>query len=340
MTIKEIAKELNLSATTVSNVIRGKTKEVSPATVERVKKYLESVNFTPNFNARNLAQKKSKIIGFVMMQQDYRHINIYTDAFVSELIGSVQNAISEAGYFMMLYISPDIDEIIQSVASWNVDGLIVFATEDDDARKLTDAYHKPVVFIDTNIKENTELNLNGWYVNVGLNDEEASYTTVRYLIDQGHTRIGYISRNFLGGDVARYRGYRRALLEAGIPVPEDGLLRRYSEQGKLEYSELAEQASKFTAIVAHSDTTAILLMNALFEMGLCVPDDVSIIGFDDSASCELARPALTTVKQDIVLKGRTAVEEMLEMLNGTMPVRHHIVLGTKLIERKSVKRLK
>ena len=129
ITIKEIASRLGLSTTTVSNVIHGKTKEVSAETIARVQKFLEEVEYVPNINARNLAQGQSKIIGVVLKTLDFRlwySDNILSDPFVAEMIGGIERAVREAGYYMMLYISDDIAEIIQHISIWNVDGLILF----------------------------------------------------------------------------------------------------------------------------------------------------------------------------------------------------------------------
>ncbi len=339
MTIKDIAAHLNISTTTVSNVIHGKTKEVSPATVAKVQAYLEEVHYTPNITARNLAQSRSKIIGFVLKTSDYKHINMFTDPFVAELIGSVEHAIREAGYFMMLYISDDIDEIIHYVSAWNADGVILFALDDADVTKFNENYRKPVVFIDTYMSENTELHLQNWFVNVGLDDEKAAHDAVTYLIQKGHRKIGFITRNYLGVDAARFRGYQRALREAGIEdISEDpdNIMCRYADTKVYTYEELAEQAKQFTAIFSCSDSTAIMLMNAMKKQGVRIPEDVSVIGFDNNTHCTYANPPLTTVSQDIDRKGTTAVNTLVNMIHGLKPPRHNLILGTRLIERESV----
>ena len=170
ITIKEIASKLGLSTTTVSNVIHGKTKEVSADTIERVQKFLEEVEYVPNINARNLAQGQSKIIGVVLKSLEFRlwhSDNILSDPFVSEMIGGIEKAVREAGYYMMLYISDDIAEIIQHISIWNVDGLILFCMMDDDANRVAAKYHKPMVCIDTYSTEKSDD-----FINVGLDDEQ------------------------------------------------------------------------------------------------------------------------------------------------------------------------
>ena len=104
ITIKEIAQNLNMSTTTVSNVIHGKTKEVSKETIEKVQQYLEEVHYVPNMTARNLAQNQSKIIGIVLKTSQDRYAHILCDPFVAEMMGGIEKAVREAGYYMMLYI--------------------------------------------------------------------------------------------------------------------------------------------------------------------------------------------------------------------------------------------
>ena len=132
ITIKEIAAQLDVSTTTVSNVIHGKTKEVSPETIKKVQKFLEEVEYVPNISARNLAQNESKIIGVVLKSRPDRYISLLQDPFVCEMISGLEDAIRSAGYYMMVYISDDIAEIISHISTWNADGLILFCMLDDD----------------------------------------------------------------------------------------------------------------------------------------------------------------------------------------------------------------
>lgn len=341
ITIKEIASTLGVSTTTVSNVIHGKTKEVSPQTVEKVKDYLREVHYVPNINARNLAQNRSKIIGVVLMLYAYNDVNIFKDPFVSELIGALESSISDAGYFMMLYISDDADQVINYISTWNVDGIVMFAINDEAGLKVSRHYKKPIVFIDSYVEnERKSRNTKAPFVNIAINDEEAVYEAVQYLISRGHKKIAFLSRNMMGTDKLRYRGYLRAMDDAGFKAgDEDAIIARSNNYDETEsvYEKLTGKASRYTAVFCCSDTSAVLLINALEKKGIHVPEDISIIGFDDNAAAQLSRPALTTIRQDINLKGKKAVESLLSMINGTVFTSQNIVLGTKLIERGSVR---
>ena len=311
ITIKEIASKLGLSTTTVSNVIHGKTKEVSADTIERVQKFLEEVEYVPNINARNLAQGQSKIIGVVLKSLEFRlwhSDNILSDPFVSEMIGGIEKAVREAGYYMMLYISDDIAEIIQHISIWNVDGLILFCMMDDDANRVAAKYHKPMVCIDTYSTEKSDD-----FINVGLDDEQGAYEAVRYLIDSGHTKIGFLTDNRVGVDRARFWGFRRALKEAGI-----------------EYSDRS-------LIFCCSDIYAVLMMAALKDRGFRIPEDISIIGFDDNLYSRICTPRLTTVHQDAAEKGRVAAGILIDQIRGKAPASKEVRLHTHLEIRETVK---
>ena len=341
ITIKEIANRLGMSPTTVSNVIRGKTGEVSPETIERVQKFLEEVEYVPNISARNLAQSRSKIIGVVLKTVEDRFEHILADAFVSELLGGVEQVIREAGYFMMLYISDDIAEIIKYVTTWNADGLVLFWMQDDDALRIYKKYRKPVVCVDTYIKKETVEQFENSFVNIGLEDEKGAYDAVRYLITQGHERIAFLSDDISGVDLERFRGYRRALEEAGIEYSDKNLFLLRSGKDEIErsFQKLAEKAERFTAVFCCSDTYATMLVNACFARGLRVPEQLSVIGFDDSRSGKLCRPPLTTVHQDITAKGELAATTLLDLLHGNSPAENEVLMPVELLIRDSVKNM-
>ena len=314
ITIKEIASRLGLSTTTVSNVIHGKTREVSAETIERVQKFLEEVEYVPNINARNLAQGQSKIIGVVLKSLEFRlwhSDNILSDPFVSEMIGGIEKAVREAGYYMMLYISDDIAEIIQHISTWNVDGLILFCMMDDDANRVAAKYHKPMVCIDTYSSEKSDD-----FINVGLDDERGAYEAVRYLTDNGHRKIGFLTDNRVGVDRARFWG---------------------NIEGNTE--KLCRKARDYTALFCCSDIYAIMMMAALKDRGFRIPEDISIIGFDDNLYSRICTPRLTTVHQDAAEKGRVAAGILFDLIRGKKPASREIRLETRLEIRDTVKKI-
>ncbi len=338
ITIKQIAKELNMSATTVSNVIHGKTKEVSPETIKRVQDYLEQVDYVPNLSARNLAQNQSKIIGVVLKTNEDRYTHILSDPFVADMLGGIEKQVREAGYFMMVYISDDIAEIIKHVSTWNVDGLLLFWMLDDDAIRVYKKYKKPVVYIDTYVNWDAIAEIGNSYMNIGLEDEEGTYQAVKYLISCGHKKIGFLSDSWMGVDRERFHGYRRALEEAGIEYSNHYFfeLRTTKEEIDKSLEKMAKKAREVTALFCCSDNFAGMMMNACAKEGLRVPEDISIMGFDDNLNRRLFRPALTTMHQDIHEKGVVAAKNLIEMIHGMEPKNHQIIFKPELVIRDSV----
>ena len=337
ITIKEIAKQLNMSTTTVSNVIHGKTGEVSSETIERVRSYLNEVGYVPNLNAQNLAANQSHIIGVVIKTREERYINILSEPFVSEILGVIEQAIRKAGYYMMLYISEDIADILNKVAAWNTDGLLLFWMIDDDALRVYKHYRKPIVCLDTYISREVIDQFEKSFVNIGLEDEEGAYEAVSYLTGLGHKKIAFLSDSREGVDLKRFRGYRRALEEAGIEYSDRNYFELRSQKDEIFKSmdRLAEKARTYDAVFCCSDVYASLFTGACEKAGIRIPDDLSVVGFDDTYPSILVHPTITTVHQDIHEKGRLATETLFKMIQGERPESDQIILKPSLVVRDS-----
>ncbi len=335
ITIKEIAKNLNMSTTTVSNVIHGKEGEVSEEKRKIIQEYLDKVEYVPNINARNLAQNESNIIGVALKARPDKYNNLLRDPFVSELIGAIEQSIKNAGYYMMLYISRDIERIMRRVSSWNVDGLILFGMLNNDGIRVSKKYKKPIVCLDTYSIEGLK-----HFTNVGLADEQGCYEMVKYMISCGHRKIAFVSDNNNGVDLARLNGYKRALAEAGIRFREKDFFRLKPAEEEVEKSidEICKKALDYTAIMCASDLYAVMLMAAFYDRGIKVPEQISIAGVDDNLLGMLHRPALTTVHQDVSEKGRIAAETLLKQIRGEKTERQ-IILPATLVIRDTVARI-
>lgn len=335
VTIKEMAEMLGTSTTTVSNVIHGKTGEVSPSMVEKVKRLIEEYDYVPNISARNLARNKSKIIGLAMKANQDKYENFIKDPFAGELTGAVESCVRAEGYFTMLYISNDITEIINSVASWNVDGLILLGIQKEDGILLKRKVKKPMVFVDCYFDDSIFE-----YVNVGIEDRKGSYEITKYLIGKGHRKIAFLADNCVGGDYERFKGYKDAVMEAGIPFEEDDfiLLQPNGSDLSMVFADVYRRARDFTAFVCVSDYYAANIMNDLKDRGVRIPEDLSIVGFDDNIYSRMVRPALTTVHQDVTRKSRLVVEKLFHMIREEDHGDNYEQLPVHIVERDSVKK--
>ena len=335
VTIKEMAQELGVSTTTVSNVIHGKTKEVSPANVERIQKILKKYDYTPNINARNLASRRSRIIGLVVKRGFMKNQNRFTDQFIGGILGAVEERVREKGYYLMVYSVNDVHQVQQLTMSWNMDGLITSGFVEGDIRYLRERYKHPIAIIDdydTNGLENC--------ANIRIDDRKAEYELTKYVIGCGHRKIVFLADNLVNLDRQRFLGYCAAMEEAGIPEEEQRFIKiRNSDKGVMvNEQEIYEASFLYTAFVCYSDYYASRIMNMLRDKGRKIPEDVSIAGFDDVITARLVRPALTTVRQNIEKKGYAAVDALIQLIEEGKK-EELIIQDTELVIRDSVKKL-
>ena len=316
VTIKDMAEILGISTTTVSNVIHGKTTQVSQKTVEKVQKLLEEYEYVPNISARNLANNSSGIIGMVIKGRRDRIDDLIANSFLGNLVSAIE-AETRAGYFMMLYISDDINELMRHVSTWNVDGLILNGILHDDFARIKSRYRKPAVLIDSYAPRNV-----ADYVNVGLDDEQACYDMAKYLLENGHRKMAFLADNMEGVDYQRYMGFLRALHDYGVETNEDNLIMIHPGilERKSNMQEIYEKSKNFTAFMCCSDYYAVMLMSDFMDRGMKIPEELSFVGFDDDLTAKL-------VCLEKLIRG-----EKLEKKNYTLPV--------ELVFRDSVKKIK
>lgn len=334
ITIKKMAEMLDTSTTTVSNVIHGKTSEVSPAMIEKVKRLLEEYDYVPNINARNLARNKSRMIGLAVSASQEKYGNFIKDPFAGEFTGAIESSIRERGYFTMLYISDNIPEIINAVASWNMEGLILFGFQKEDGILIKKKVKKPMVFVDSYFEDSIFD-----YANVGIEDRKGCCEITRYLIKKGHRKIAFLADNCMGGDLERLKGFKDALLEAGISYEEEKFIMLEPNGRDLSrtLAKVYRRSREFTAFVCASDYYAVYILNYLKDHGVRIPEDLSIVGFDDNNYSRIVRPALTTVHQDVTEKSRIAVEKLFHIIKEEPDCDKHTRLPVYVVERDSVK---
>lgn len=336
-TIKEISKMANVSPTTVSNVIHGRTKKVSKENIEKIEKILKDTDYVPNMGGRLLARHGSRLIGVIMFYEHRKVLNVTEDPFHGELIGSLESAIREMGYFMILYTTKKYQECIRVSESWNVEGLIILGSSPTDALNIINHSKVPTVFIDTYIYKG-----NDKFYNIGLDDFDGGKQVGDYLLSTGHKKIAFLadSENPVGVDAERLRGLKKSYESAGQTFKEDYYIalshledERYKKLSELIQNKTLQQ---FDALFFASDFYAVNSMNFLYERGIKTPDNISIVGFDDNLLSKESRPKLTTVKQNVFKKGKLSLS-LLKCLISNEPVNEKIItLPVELILRESV----
>lgn len=330
--IKDIAEELGVSTATVSNVINGKTKKISDATVEKVQKMVEEKNYIPNMAAVLLAQNDSKIVCIAISNHDKYEGTTLQDPFVSSLLDNMAVELEKSNYFMMIKLVEDINEIIRYASMWNMSGLILIGFCMQDYDNLRKKIHIPFVVMDGFFQPQEKC------ANIGIDDFQGGYEMGKYLVKMGHKNIMYVSDNDLCMDHNRYMGLKHFFKENNLDDcnVKLELIPLHKDERIKYYKILDKKLNDFTAIFCASDAYAIEVMNYLQDNGYKIPEDISIAGFDDIPACQIVRPSLTTIKQDIKLRAITAMNLLNEQIEGNIK-RNNVILPVKLVERDSVK---
>ena len=332
-TLKDIAREANVSATTVSNVIHGNYRRVAKVTVDKIKMIIEENNYIPNMTARSLVNKLSKIIGVINRVVPEKSGSFISDPFNSVFIEGIESKLREMGYYLMVRTVFNEDELFSLLRNWNMDGLILTGLFQDEFFDKLLVADVPFVLVDSYID-------NQKVINIGLEDVNGGYIATKHLIDKGHRNIVFASPVIKHNGVVeeRFKGYKMALKEADIPFEDKNVYQQ--EINIIEGIELGHKLSARTdvsSVFATADILAAGIISGLNEKGKRVPDDFSVIGFDDLYISSLTAPRLTTIHQDVQGKGMIAAESLIRVIEGASNSENNIVLPVKLVERHSVK---
>ena len=313
-TIKDIAAKCQVAISTVSRVLNNHP-DVSPATRERVLAAARELHYVPNNSARDLVLAQSDSIGVVVRGAE--------NPFFTPVITAIERSIESAGYVMVLHQIPvGADEIGEAAAlaqSKRLRGLILLGGRYDYTRSDVASIGVPFVCC-TFTNHFGDLD-RGAFSSVSINDKAEAYRATSLLIQNGHRRIAILldSRHDRSISERRYRGYREALADAGIPY-DDGLVFETIEFSTAaayrRMGEVLANGRDFTAIFCVADTMAIAAMKALADVGARVPDDVSIIAIDGIEISSYTVPTLTTLVQPTVTLGEQAVGILLDVLGG------------------------
>ncbi len=332
ITIKEIARLAEVSTATVSMILNKKDQNISPSTREKVLSIAEKHNYIPNNAARSLVTHKTNTIGLIMPD--------ITNPFFPEIARGAEDKASEARYSIIFCNTDDSlkqeEKYIEILTEKMVDGFI-FAHAADSEETCTGLNNSkiPVVLIDRDYRNK---NVKGRVV---VDNESGSYSGVSHLIKGGYKNIVYIGGAFITQTAKdRLAGYRRALHENNIDFHEE-LIKSGSYRSEWGYQALEQflkEKISFDAVFCGNDMIAFGVMKKLKEVGIKIPEDVGVIGFDDIYVSSMMEPALTTVKQPNYEMGYRAVELLLDVLEKKNENSNRkIVLNTELIVRKSTR---
>lgn len=326
-TIKDVAKAADVSVATVSRVLHNLS-GYSDITKQKVLDAIEQLGYQPNAIARGLINKRTQTIG-VLFPNVSSH-------FSAGLLHGIEEVAHEKGFSVIVCNTDGLRTMkyLQVLREKQVDG-VVFASEElkEDYYQALRDMRVPVVLVNNQSHAHPVP-----YIKV--DDRHAAYQATEYLIQKGHREIAMLAGTQTDpiAGLPRVEGYRQALSDYGIPCHEsqiaygDFLL----EGGRKAMSKLLDEAAPFSALFAAGDEMAIGAMGVALERGIRIPDDLSIIGYDDLAIAQMMYPPLTTIHQPLAEMGQLASEKLIAMIESSDPVSSTIVMH-HIVERKTVK---
>jgi len=327
VSIKDIAKLAGISPSTVSRVVNER-QYVKPEIRERVLALVKETGYVPNNAARSMVLRRTFTVGIVIPDT--------FNMFQRQLFSTIEHNLESFGYrtsFFFVKWEPESElRCLRRLKGEKLDGIImVHEIRHPDYYEYLSRAALPVVLCTFDNNEHS-------FHSIHVDEEVGAMAATRHLIDLGHRRIGLLSGSYFSFAGQRARAYRAAIERAGLAYDEDLVTRApyyNAESGREGMRSLLSKSTGLTAVFAETDELAIGAMRALFEAGLRVPRDVSVIGFDDIDICAYLAPGLTTVRQPIQEMGRTTAEIMSRLIEGKDAGPASKVFGYELVVRES-----
>lgn len=332
-TLKDVAISCGVSSTAVSLVLNNKPSNLSEKTKELIKETAAKLGYRPDPTARSLATKKTNTIGVIIPD--------ISNAFFSEAVRHIQVELSKYGYDMFLCnteekYANDL-KYLELLISRNVDGLILTMSAEsltmdhqDTIKSMLKESKIPYVLFDRFFEGNES--------KVYVDNEASGYEMTKHLLQNGHTNIGVITGPLvLNSSRDRLKGVKRALKESGIELEKDNVVTGFydMETGRIGGKKLLNQVS---AIFAFNDLQAFGVIETAKQLNKQIPQDVSLVGFDDIFYSAILETQLTTVRQPIYDMSKAISDLLMKMVSD---IEHHevIKLPAVLIQRNSVKKI-
>lgn len=330
VTIKDISQAAGVSTASVSKVLNGDYSGVGAATRERILTTARELKYRPNRIARGLVKKQTDIIGLLVPD--------VSNPYYADLSKGAEEETEKRNINLILCNALDSSEkefkYVNMLLEYNVDGVILssMTSYNSKSQQLLDDYGIPYVAIDrTGMSAPISFFTNG---------QRGTFISTEYLIRIGHWKLGFIGGEGgqqLPGENLRLMGFRNALQAQGIPFEPDRV--RYGsytmETGYLGAQSLLQSKQEITAFVCANDLVAFGAIKAIREVGLHVPGDISVVGYDDIVLSSFFEPKLTTVRQDSYTLGKNACIELMELISGNRQDQILRYVEPELIVRES-----
>jgi LacI family transcriptional regulator len=341
---KDVAREAGVTTATVSYVLNEKsTVTISEETQERVWNAVKKLGYVPNQAAKTLSSSrapghsKSNLIGVVIPQTEPGKKFMFSNPFYGEFLSALEYGARLEGYHLLVS-GVNVDQsYIEIAKNRSLDGIIIigmYPSEDIQEYKKSGI---PSVMVDCYCDNDH------YFHSVRTDDRYGGYLATEYLIGQGHRRIAFVSGEVKedGVNYMRLQGYKDALDEYGISYDESLILPGYIgyEFGMEAAEKLLQNTRGITAVFATADIVAVGMVKGFRKKGIRVPQDISIIGFDDIYDAVLCDPSLTTVRQNIGDKGAAVAQLIVSAAKNAKFPKKEVIIPIEIVERESVRRI-
>ncbi|RJG26804.1 LacI family DNA-binding transcriptional regulator [Paenibacillus thiaminolyticus] len=331
VTIIDVAKQAGVSPSTVSRVLSNHPR-ISAKTAQRVREVMADLGYHPNVMAKSLVSKVSNTIAVLLHRPAEE---LFLNLFFSEVMRGLVTQASRAGFDLLMTTGAteqeELEAITRLVKGKRVDGVILlYSRRNDPIVSFLEELQFPFVLIGRSEEHPDILSVNN-------DNVQAAYDATRHLIDQGHRRIGFVSGpSNLMISKDRMAGYQAALKEAGMEARPEWIVEGefLQESGYRAMSFFMSLPERPTALVAIDDVVAFGVLRGLMELGYRVPDDLSLVSFNNVPLSELATPPITSVDIGIYQLGYTASQTLIRSIKGE-PMQQRLIIPHRLIVRES-----
>ena len=329
VTMKDIAQSLHISTVSVSKALSGK-EGVSVEVREKIKRRAEEMGYRYSLPGKVIEEKQSYNIGILIAR---RYVEDET-AFYSKLYNNMIIKLSNSGYYGIMEILSKEDEdagtLPNMLSNHKVDGIVILGQLHKDYIEEIQSTKIPYVFLDF-YDEHTTVD------SIVSDNVYGSYLLTNYLIDTGHKKIGFIGDRFATSSILdRYLGYYKSLLQHGIEQREEWVIKDRDTNGQL-FSDFDFPKEMPEAFVCNCDEVAYIVTEALKKKGFKIPEDISIVGYDDYIFATICKPQLTTFAVDLEVMAAMAIESIMQSITGRDSSPGRKVISGHLVIRDSVK---
>lgn len=332
VTIKDIAKAAGVSPSTVSRVVSNHPR-ISKATTMKVKKIMDEMGYHPNMMAKSLVSKSTRTLAIMLPRPAEE---LFQDFFFGELLRGILAQSTRAGYDMLLAAatSPqdENETISRLVLGGRADGIILLSARmNDPLIDLLNKYDFPTVLIGRSEGHNNILSVDN-------NNEQAAYDATQHLIIQGHERIGFVSGPpNLTVSHDRMEGYRRAMKDAGLPIRAEWIVEGefLQQSGYRAMSLLMDLPDRPSGLVVIDDVVGFGVLRGLRELAYSVPNDISLVSFNNIALSELANPPISSIDIGTYQLGYTASQLLIRRILEEEIYQQRMLIPHRLIVRES-----